>query len=325
MPKITLDNQSYSCSNEQTLLEALLSQNVDVPYGCRQGICHSCLMRSMDAVPPDEAQVGLKDAQVAQNHFLACQCYPEQDMQVSLPGDTETIPAVVISNEKLTDEITRLVIQPDELIDFRAGQFVNLQREDGVVRSYSIANTPNKQCTLEFHIRKLVDGQFSQWAYDELKTGDHINVHSPLGECFYVQGNPEQNLLLIGTGTGLAPLAGIISDALNNQHRGSIHLFHGSREQGGLYLIDSMRALAQQHSNFQYTPCVSQEAVEGFSAGRADAIALESYAELNGWRVYLCGHPEMVKTTQQKAFLAGAKLQDIYADAFLVGDNQQSS
>jgi len=129
--------------------------------------------------------------------------------------------------------------------------------------------------------------------------------------------------LLIGTGTGLAPLAGIIADALAHQHSGLIHLFHGSQYAGGLYLVEAMRQLASQHENVNYTACVSRApAPEGFAQGRANELALETYPDLKGWRVYLCGHPDMVKITQQRAFLAGAKMRDIYADAFLIGEHQ---
>jgi NAD(P)H-flavin reductase len=84
-----------------------------------------------------------------------------------------------------------------------------------------------------------------------------------------------------------------------------------------------MQTLAEQHDNFSYTACVSASpAPESFSLGRANDIACETYPESKDWRVYLCGHPEMVTTTQQRLFLAGTKLQDIFADAFLVGDNQ---
>jgi hypothetical protein len=33
--------------------------------------------------------------------------------------------------------------------------------------------------------------------------------------------------------------------------------------------------------------------------------------------VFLCGHPDMVKSSKRNAFLAGAALRDIQADAFL--------
>jgi hypothetical protein len=39
---------------------------------------------------------------------------------------------------------------------------------------------------------------------------------------------------------------------------------------------------------------------------------------LSHWRVFLCGHPEMVRTTQMQAYLKGARLADIYCDAFVV-------
>ena len=323
MPTITLDDQRYKCDPEQTLLDTLLAQNVVVPYGCQQGVCQSCLMNCLDGTPPGEAQVGLNDAQLALGQFLACQCYPEQDMQVCLPVHSQLIPATVVSKQRLTDEIIRLTLKTDAPLAFHAGQFVNLQRDDGLLRSYSIANLPNDENLLEFHIRKLTDGQFSQWAYHDLKEGDKLDVHSPQGHCFYTPGKSEQHLLLIGTGTGLAPLAGIIADALAHQHSGLIHLFHGSQHAGGLYLVETMRQLASQYENVNYTACVSRApAPDGFAQGRANELALETYPDLKGWRVYLCGHPDMVKITQQKAFLAGAKMRDIYADAFLVGDHQ---
>ncbi|MCH9698345.1 MAG: 2Fe-2S iron-sulfur cluster binding domain-containing protein [Gammaproteobacteria bacterium] len=323
MPKVTLDNQTYDCGTNQTILETLLTHQVDVPYGCRQGICHSCMMQSTEGTPPEEAQFGLNDAELAQQCFLACQCYPEEDMQIRLPGDAQSVAATLVSKQILTDEIVQLVFEPDERIEFRAGQFVNLQRKDGLVRSYSIANVPANDCSMEFHIRKLNKGQFSEWAYDTLTQGETIDIHPPQGECFYIPGNQQQQLLLIGTGTGLAPLAGIIADALANQHTGPIHLFHGSREASGLYLVEKFQQLAQAHGNFSYTPCVSQSpAPDAYSLGRANTLALQMYPDLTGTKVYLCGHPEMVKTTQHQAFLAGAKVNDIYADAFLVGDNQ---
>jgi ferredoxin-NADP reductase len=165
----------------------------------------------------------------------------------------------------------------------------------------------------------LQGGRFSEWLHDELKVGDSIMVSEPRGHCFYLPERSEQGLLLIGTGTGLAPLQGILMDALKQGHSGAIHLFHSSREVDDLYHLDEMRSLATHYPNFFYTPCISGKQVpEGFISGRANDIALAALPDLKGWRVFLCGNPQMVNQTKRQAFMKGASMADIYADAFVL-------
>ncbi len=195
----------------------------------------------------------------------------------------------------------------------------NLQRKDGLTRSYSIANIPQLSNTLEFHIRRLDNGRFSAWLHDEINVGDAIAVSEPRGHCFYLPERHDQGILLVGTGTGLAPLAGILTDALAHGHTGPIHLFHGSREVEDLYRITEMQTLAEQHPNFHYTPCLSGKHVPaGFMAGRANEIALSHITHLKDWRVFICGHPDMVNLMKIQAFLKGAASGDIYTDAFVL-------
>lgn len=321
MPQITLDTKIISCPSNEPLLDSLLKANQQIPFSCRQGICQSCLMRSLDAAPPANSQTGLKDTLRQQKYFLACRCYPEQNMTVALPDQEGfKISAQVINKRLLTPDILQLELLHQNHLDFYAGQFMNLQRDDGLSRSYSIANSPNRDYRLEFHIRRLNKGQFSNWLHDDLTIGDTLTVSQAQGSCYYLPGNSEQPLLLIGTGTGLAPLIGIVKDALNQCHIGPIELFHGSRFREGLYLMDELQKLCLKHPNFRYTPCVSGEQnAPDLAQGRAHELAYTEKKNLRGWRVYLCGHPEMVAQSQKMAYLKGASLKDIYADAFLVG------
>lgn len=97
-------------------------------------------------------------------------------------------------------------------------------------------------------------------------------------------------MLLIGTGSGLAPLIGIARDALNQQHTGDIYLYHGSHDAAGLYLVDELREMAEHYPNFHYVPCVSGDDVtEQYQAGRAVDVALAAHPDLTGWRVFLRG------------------------------------
>jgi len=277
-------------------------------------------MRSLDNSPPVSAQVGLKDTLQKQNYFLACVCHPEQDMTVALPNQQcASIEAGVIKKQLLTPDIVQLVLEYQSPFNFFAGQFVNLKRPDGLTRSYSIANIPLAKNILEFHIRRLPNGQFSSWVYDELEVGAQLTISEAQGSCHYLPGRAEQPLMLVGTGSGLAPLYGIIADALAQDHSGPIHLFHGSRDLNGLYFVNEMRKLAEKFDNFHYTPCISGEGIESDHVqGRAHDIALSSTETLSGWRVFLCGHPEMVNQTKKMAFMKGASMSDIYVDAFHV-------
>ncbi len=320
LKKINVDDRQIVCQEGESVLDALLRENIDIPYSCREGSCQNCMVRSLQGTPPAAAQKGLKDVLQHQNYFLACLCHPHKDMSISLGAPTASFTdGTVIGKELLNPETLLLTIQFKDPVDYYAGQFVNLKRADGLARSYSIANNRVHAHKLTFHIRRLAGGRFSEWAHQELAVGDSIAVSDPQGLCYYLPNNLEQSMLLIGTGSGLAPLAGIISEALHHGHSGDIHLYHGSREMDGLYWINEMQQLAKEHPNFHYTPCVSRgDAPEGIAQGRANDVAMSVLPSLKGWRIYLCGHPDMVNRSKRQAFLKGASFQDIYSDAFHV-------
>jgi len=45
-------------------------------------------------------------------------------------------------------------------------------------------------------------------------------------------------------------------------------------------------------------------------------VALADNPDLSGWRVFLCGNPDMVNAARQQTFFAGASMREIYADPF---------
>lgn len=319
MPLLYFQNKTYPITAGETILDCLARQDIIIPSSCRSGVCQTCLMRCLNGTPPAAAQNGLKPALREQDYFLACLCRPEEDMEIALAGE-EVAPrtqATVIAKTLLNADILRLVLRCHTPLAYRAGQFAHLTRCDGLTRSYSLAMPPREDGIIEFHVRRLPGGLMSEWIHANLCIGDAIDITGPLGNCFYTSGAPEQGLLLIGTGSGLAPLYGIVQDALRQGHNGPIRLYHGSWKPEGLYLVDEMRSISATHPNLDYIPCVDDGAEAGFREGRANQVAFADVPNLKGWRVYLCGHPEMVKIGKKRAFLAGASMQDIYADPFV--------
>jgi ferredoxin-NADP reductase/ferredoxin len=320
MVAIRLEQQRFELAPGQSVLDGLLSHGVAIPHACRTGVCQTCLMRAIDGAPPPAAQKDLSPALTLQNYFLACVCHPAADLTVALPEDSATtIQASVRELRPLNEEIMQVALEAHGPLDYRPGQFLNLFKDPDLGRSYSIASVPGDDSHIHLHVRRLPEGRVSGWIHGELAVGETLSIRGPAGHCFYVPGNPGQPLLMIGTGSGLAPLYGILRDALRQGHTGPIRLFHGSRDQRGLYLAGELGDLAAEYAQFDYVPCVSGDvAPGGHAAGRAHDVALAEQADLKGWRVFLCGHPEMVRQAQIRAYLAGAALSEIYADAFIV-------
>ena len=134
--------------------------------------------------------------------------------------------ALVCGRKILAEDIFELELEVSDSGIFTLGQFVSFVREDGLCRSYSIAKKDHRR--LYFHIQRIANGKMSNWLATNESLQKSITLKGPYGECVYWDDYKLKNLILIGTGTGLAPLYGVLQDALESKHLGSIVLIHGS-------------------------------------------------------------------------------------------------
>ena len=322
MTKVAFGGRAYEYADSETVLETLLRHKLDVPYSCKKGVCLSCMLRVIDGAIPEESQVGIRDTLRTQGYFLPCICPGDHDLTVASAEDTALFSRAVVSDVfPLAPDIKGVRLTPATELYYHAGQFINLRRADGLTRCYSLASVPSIDRQLELHVKRLPGGDMSNWIFDELQGGEVVELQGPNGSCFYLPGRADQNLLLIGTGTGLAPLIGIARDALHDGHQGDIRLYHGSRHANGLYLRRQLRDVAARHANFLYIPCLSGADVPpGVRAGRVASAVFSDLGGLADWRVFICGAPPMVEEAKKTAYLAGAAIADIHADPFELRD-----
>jgi CDP-4-dehydro-6-deoxyglucose reductase, E3 len=262
----------------------------------------------------------LKETLVEQGYFLSCQQKPYEGMDVkSADANSLFIKAKVTSVESRMGHMFQIFIEPLDDFSFKPGQFLNVKNAAGTIRSYSIASTDqSKGALLEIHVRQHEHGEVSSWLCDTNRVGEEIEISGANGSCFYVSGRTEQPMLLIGTGTGLAPLLGIIRESLSHGHTGPIELYHGAVNNGGLYFTDELNKLADKHQNLKVFYGALEKGNEGDEVfeGLIQNHALTNNPDLKGWRVFLCGDPGMVMATKTKAYLADAMLSDIFSDPF---------
>jgi ferredoxin-NADP reductase/ferredoxin len=327
---ICFEGQRFELEPNETVLEGIERNGGNLPAFCRRGICQACLIRARSGEVPAAAQRGLSDGRRQQSLFLACLCRPSGDLELERHGSSAVHSTRVERVEQLSEQVLRVTLTAPAGFEHRAGQFVQIERSDGLMRPYSIASLPGEP--LELHVELLPGGAMSRWL--ATATGEPLRLRGPFGECFYLPDEPDRPLLLAGTGTGLAPLLGVARAAIAAQHRGVIDLHHGSRRRDGLYLWAELEALARDAPQLRLTgsvlegadlepESVAPESVEPASAsGRVAARRIDdALSSANGpWseaRVYLCGDYEVVRRLQKRAYLAGASLARIHADAFV--------
>ncbi len=304
------------CADGESVLDALERHGVPHGASCRTGACQSCLIKVTEGAVPPQAQAGLKDTWKAAGLALACQLRPQAPLQLAEPaGVVGQVQAVVRSKARLSDSVVRLRLRPQGEFSYQPGQFVHLQRGDGLTRAYSLASVGQE--ALELHVRVVPGGQMSQWIAQTLGEGDEVSLRGPSGECFYVDSNPAEPLVMVAVGTGLAPLWGIAREALRQGHHGSVSLYHAGLDVERLYMADELASFALLHGKgISVHRCVLNGPAPGCRQG--DVLDLLK-ADGHPWkdaRVYLCGDPTMVKRLKKQCFLMGASLSRIHADAF---------
>jgi CDP-4-dehydro-6-deoxyglucose reductase len=322
--RVVFEGKAFDLLPDETLLEGIERQGASVPWFCRQGVCQACVLRARAGVVPAAAQKGLKESHRRQGFLLACVCRPAEHLEVERCDVAQRFHSRVQQVEPLSAQVLRVLLELPEGFQYEAGQYVQLERpEDGLMRPYSLASVPGSP-VLELHVARLPGGLLSGWLAGAV--GRAVGIRGPFGECSYVTAERERPLLLVGTGTGLAPLLGVVRAALAAGHRGPIRLFHGGLTRAGLYLWAELERLAESAPALEIVGSVlsAELAPAGQSGVRCqirntpiDQLVLGAGMDWGQQRVYLCGHPELVKQLQKKLYLAGASLERIHADPFV--------
>lgn len=326
MPTVTLNDSVFPLEDGESVLDGLLRQGQSLAHACKSGICQSCLIKTVAGAPDARATKGLKASLQTNGYALACQWVPDSDVTIALP-DTAAIavPMQIIALDPLGPGILRIRLDfsdATQRFNSHPGQYLNLSNPAGVARSYSIASDYAHDGYLELHVAQLPQGEFTTWLFAEAQVGDELYAQGPIGDCFYQpEAGCDAPILLAGTGTGLAPLYGILHDALRRQHKGPIVLLHGGSRPERLYYVDELHGLQDSHVNLHYNALVLDGAEDNPQLQQGDlaeaAIAALDPAALAQQRVFLCGDPAFVQGLRKQIFLKGVRSANIFCDAFV--------
>lgn len=229
--------------------------------------------------------------------------------------------AEVVSTERRTMDITVVQLRPEQQYDYSPGQSfaMEIPQRPRLWRYFSPANAPREDGTLELHVQLVDGGQVSSALVRSVRTGDTVKLGAPVGDQLVRQAGDPRDLLLVGGGTGLAPLRSVVEQADREwQTQGSgprVHLFHGARVPWNLYDRDRLTDLARNRSWFEYTEVVSGDRSYPGARGMVGSVAARKQS-WRGWTAMVCGGPEMVSHTVGELSAAGIAADDISYENF---------
>jgi phenol hydroxylase P5 protein len=179
-----------------------------------------------------------------------------------------------------------------------------------------MANPPGEPGRIELQIRRTPGGLGTDgWIFKNLAVGDTVQLSGPYGRFFHREARTEP-AILIGGGTGLAPLKSIVRHVLETGLPQRLYLYQGARTQADLYDVEFFRALEAEHDGqFTYRPCLSQEEWDGPRGLVTDVVAAD-FETCRGHTAYLCGPPPMVEAALKTLMRKRLFPKDIYREDF---------
>jgi len=325
--------RSFQVEPDEPVLQAAIRQGIGLPYGCKDGACASCKSRLLagrvvhgahqrKALSADEEQAG---------YILPCCAAPQTDLVIEArtvvgAGDfpPRKMPARVTSIERPAPDVAilRLQLPANEAFRYRAGQYIEFILSDGSRRSYSMANAPHTQATapgIELHVRHMPGGMFTDHVFSAMKPRDILRLEGPFGS-FFLREDGAKPIVLLASGTGLAPIKAIIEQLEVATSPRPATLYWGCRSRADLYLHAWAEQAASRLPWLRYVPVLSEPPPADGWRGRAGLVhraVMQDLPDLSGHQVYACGVPVMVESAQRD-FVAqcGLPADEFFADAF---------
>lgn len=317
----------FTAEEDESILDAALRSGLAFPYGCRGGACGACIGKivSGEIDYGDDEPMGLSQEEAAVGMALFCVARPTTDLTIEIHevGAVEEIPvrnlpAKVARLERLNNDVMALFLKlpENERMQYLAGQYVDFIMKDGRKRAFSIANAPHHDELLEFHIRHIKGGEFTDHVFSDMKEGEIVRIEGPKG-TFFLREDSERPIIMLATGTGFGPIKGIIEHMVSEQSSRRVYLYWGARHREDLYAEAQIRQWCEKFPNIHYRPVLSQPDAEwGGRKGYVQEAVAADFVDLAEFELYACGHPAMVYSARDTMVARGIDADHCFGDAF---------
>jgi NAD(P)H-flavin reductase/hemoglobin-like flavoprotein len=168
--------------------------------------------------------------------------------------------AEVLTHERRGPDIAVFTCRPLHPMKFRAGQYVSIEcnYQPRLWRTYSMANAPRADGTLEFHVRAFDAGLVSSALVRRLKPGDMLRLAAPMGSMT-LDPQSRRDIVCVAGGTGVAPVKALIDELAGYNRTRWVYLFRGVRHRDELYDRAELDALVSRYPWLNLVRAVSDD------------------------------------------------------------------
>ncbi len=240
--------------------------------------------------------------------------------------------AILVQKLEVSPGLVILRVVPDgwDLPEFLPGQFTVLglpgraprcegcdPEEDTVdsdkliKRAFSVASSPSARDYIEFYVVLVPSGALTPRLF-ALSNGDRLWLSKKVTGTFTLQDTPaDKHLVLVSTGTGLAPYMSMLRTQLECGDQRRFAILHGVRHSWDLGYRGELMALDRMCVNFSYVPIISRPKEEAAPWGGATGYVQHLWGsahvpEVWGFtpspddtHVYVCGNPAMIEDVME--------------------------
>jgi len=195
---------------------------------------------------------------------------------------------------------------------YRPGQYLTVlvpQNGGNVARCYSLSSSPHTDADLKITVKRVRDGQASNWICDHVRAGGTLDLLPPAGE--FTPASLDDDLLLLAGGSGITPVMGIIKSVLAHG-RGRVTLVYANRDERSVIFGAELAALGEGHGDrLTVTHWLDSERGAPDAEALADLIAPVATRE-----AYVCGPEPFVAVSRKALQQAGVPEERIRVERF---------
>lgn len=216
---------------------------------------------------------------------------------------TNTYLYVCKENNVKTNDISLLSLMPvEKALQYKAGQYVEILLRSGDCLLLSIANAPESDGRIEFHLRHDSSHPLAQLFLNELENVPTVALRGPFGESTLEKSHDNATIVFLAGGTGFAPIKALLQCALD-ESQAKLLLYWGIRRPEDAYEEHLLQQWKKKYPQFEYTLVLSEplSTTDSWTApiGLVHQHVAKIHTDMKELCLFASGPYEMIKAAQQ--------------------------